>query len=276
MAAHHSLSIDEEACSHYYHCALSDVPFQCTIQQIAELIVPGAADPSAVQLAALGCRIVPHKLYTYKETLPRKLGYLTYYIHHRGSGTRDDAAIHHHFLTWLEVELPLRLQTAGGANQTTRVLLAQPKNCYVAGPFLKELNRAAEFLSPSVCKDPRKMETFLLGKVVWQTATAAAASERATLVEGAEADDTAPPSTAEQRIQYLHQKKIPEEPWGVVGTVVAGTLSPEELVWLRKEHHGCQTSTAAVFEKEGATEAEKAAAVRAFLTQTLRPLLAVE
>ncbi len=271
MAAHHSLSIDEEACSHYYHCTLSEVPFQCTIQQIAELIVPSpTADPSVAQLEALGCRIVPHKLYTYKETLPRKLGYLTYYIHHRGNGTRDDEAIHDLFLTWLEMELPMRLQAAGGS---TRVLLAQPKNCYVAGPFLKELNRAAEFLSPTQCKDPRKMETFLLGKILWTPAVSvAAANETLKLVEGA----AEPSSTAELRIQFLHQKKLPEEPWGVVGKLEAGSLAPEELVWLRKEHHGCHASTASAFDAAGGADAEKSAAIKGFLTGALLPLIAVE
>jgi hypothetical protein len=267
MAAHHSLSIDEEACSHYYHCTLSEVPFQCTIQQIAELIVPNPQDPSVAKLDALGCRIVPHKLYTYKETLPRKIGYLTYYIHHKSDGSRDDEAIHHLFLAWLEVELPARM-AACGPSQTMRVQLAQPKTCYVAGAFLRELNATSEFLSPVQCKDPRKMETYLLGKVTWATNDPAN--------RGAVQEAETPASTAELRIEIVHQKRLPDEPWGIVGSLNVTQLGIEDVAWLRKEHHGCHAATAAVFDSAASREDEKLEALKSFLAQALAPLFTVQ
>ena len=278
MAAHHSLTIDEEACSHYYHCTFSEVPFTATIQQVAELIVPNASDASVAKLEALGCRIVPHKLYSYKETLPRKLGYLTYYIHHRSNGTRDDEAIHNLFLQWLEDELPRRIAAAPHA-QTTQVRLAQPKNCFVAGPFLKELNDVCQFLSPVHCKDPKKMETFILTKVIWPAVTSSSILPRRESVHSEETGEET--STADMRIRrsvvgVIHQQRQKDDAWGVVGKIEFASLSEEELGWLRKEHHGCHAATAAAFDDKSTSDILRRSVVSGFLSAALVPLLSVE
>lgn len=241
MAAQHSLTIDEEAVSHYYHCIIANVPLDLPVQQLAELITPLASSPHVLALASLGCRPVPHKLHAYKERLATKFGFVTYFIHHQHDGSRNDAAIHEHVLRWLAEDVPTALAAKGSA---VTVRLAQPPDCFTAGPFLKELNRACAFLAPPFARDPKKLETFVLTRLRFLPPPAPAAAEEPQRV----------PSSPED----------PNAPWPRVGTFDAA-LSAADVAWLATQH----TGFAALSSTDQGT-------VSAFFRAGLKPLVSCE
>lgn len=212
MASMHSITLDEEGCSHYYHCNISRAPVSMPLQMIADFIVPKPSSPAVVALEALGCRIVPHKLHCFKEPLPTKFGYVTYFLHHKAEGSRDDERMHQLFVQWATTELPL--QTENGV----RIQLAQPLNCCQAGPFLHHMHASCKALAPvGGALDAKKMETFLLSHV--------------TFFSLEELDENCAAAVASPTIRRVTQ----DEAWGVVGSIHPASIPAAELGWLRKE-----------------------------------------
>ena len=202
MASMHSVTLDEEGCSHYYHCVLSNIEFSMPLSVVADFIVPKPSSPAVQALEQLGCRVVPHKLHSFKEKLPTKFGFVTYYIHHKAEGSRDDVAIHKLFLQWVRHELPQQLTNG------VKLVLAQPATCCQAGPFLREIRKACGMIHAA--KDALKVETFLLSKVNFY----------------------------EQEVVGEQQAPSPDHEWeGVkVGSVLVENIPAVELAWLRTEH----------------------------------------
>lgn len=202
--------LDEEGCSHYYNCSIRSVPMTMPLQMVADFIVPKETSPILLELRALGCRMVPHKLHCYKETnLQSKFGYVTYFVHHTAEGSRDDAAIHQLCLRWLTEELPTQ------ADVDVKIALAQPRNCCQAGPFLHHMHATCRLFRSGV-QDVKKLETFVLGFVAFPELPAASCSE---------GNGVSSP--------LLRRR---EDAWGQVGTIIPESIPAIELGWLRRIH----------------------------------------
>jgi hypothetical protein len=212
MASLHSITLDEEGCSHYYLCNISRIPTSMPLQMVADFIVPKQTSPVVAELETLGVRIVPHKLHCYKEPLPTKFGYVTYFLHHKAEGSRDDEKIHQLFVQWATTELPKQTEC------DVRIRLAQPLNCCQSGPFLRHLNASSKALAKEDgAKDVKKMETFLLSHLVFLT------QEELEESAGAAGSPT------------IRRVASENESWGVVGSVAPSSIPAAELGWLRKE-----------------------------------------
>lgn len=182
------------------------------LQMVADFIVPKQTSSIVAELETLGVRIVPHKLHCYKESLPTKFGFVSYFLHHKAEGSRDDEKIHQLFVQWATTELPKQTEC------DVRIRLAQPLNCCQSGPFLRHLHASSKALAKEGgALDVKKMETFLLSHITFFT--------QAELEESAGAAGS----------PTIRRVASESESWGVVGTIAPSTIPAVELGWLRKE-----------------------------------------
>jgi len=243
MASLHSITLDEEGCSHYYQCVFRNVPFSMPLQMVADFVVPKPTSPAVQQLAALGCKIVPHKLHSFKEALPTKFGFVTFFVHHDAQGSRDDDAIHRLCLQWLTTELPA--QCEGGV----QMVLSQPRDCCQSGPFLKHLHRVCPLFGPDGgVQDVKKMETFILGHITFHS-----------LPQELPPSDEEIPAEVGRTTGIKIRRVASSDSWGAVGDIRTESIPAVELGWLRKNHHK--------FPETATTES-----IEAFFSEMLAPL----
>ncbi|KAK7199719.1 hypothetical protein NESM_000017900 [Novymonas esmeraldas] len=241
---HHSLELDRSMSLHYYHCVLHGVPFQLPVSELATHVVPQKASGVVQRLASVGCRVVPHQLHVYKEPLETKFGYVSFFVHLAPHTEADTAAIHALVCEWIRTDLASQLATA-----QCMVQLAQPPECHSSEPFLDAFRLLCPLLDPSNAADTKKLETFVLARVSFAdhggnetinelnvehctraggAAPAASGASSAEDVTASASSDSGCPSPEASRTLRDHV-------WQSVGTFSVNSLSPKELVWLKKQ-----------------------------------------
>ncbi|KPA84643.1 hypothetical protein ABB37_01161 [Leptomonas pyrrhocoris] len=283
-AAQHSLNLDKSLYSHYYHCVLSDIPFHTAVAEIAPHVVPKPESDVVRKLTAAGCRIVPHQLHVYKEPLDAKFGYVSFFIHQLPKSTASAAEIHQLMLEWIDIDLATQLQSV-----KCKVQLAQPPECHSSEPFLNALQEKCPLLDPGTNTDTKRLETFLLTRVRFGDLC-----ENASINDVCEAQrkSTASPSTTEEDEQRKAQEEreekdaeenggylpprhsVREHVWKCVGTFSPSSLSPKELVWLKKQLPSFPPLL--ITDNNMASAHCDDAKLKQFFTANLAPLIAVE
>ncbi|KAG5494658.1 hypothetical protein JIQ42_02273 [Leishmania sp. Namibia] len=245
---HHSLALDRSTCLHYYHCVLHDISLHLPVREIAAQVVPKKDSDVIQRLASADCRVVPHQLHVYKEPLEKKFGYVSFFVHQAPHSTMDADEIHRLVREWIDADLTSQL-----AEVECKVQLAQPPECYSSEPFLDAFRLKCPLLDPSQAHNTKRLETFVLTRVQFSQkcdnasinqlnaihcngaqATASAATGADELVgsmddglTGVEGDVE---SGGQRAALTLH-----EHVWKCVGTFAVSSLSPKELIWLKKQ-----------------------------------------
>ncbi|KPI90850.1 hypothetical protein ABL78_0083 [Leptomonas seymouri] len=240
----HSLDLDKSLCSHYYHCVLSNIPFHTPLADIAPHVVPRLESDTVKKLTAIGCRVVPHQLHVYKEPLDTKFGYVSFFIHQVPNSTASAAETHLLILEWVDLDLTSQLQSV-----KCKVQLAQPPECHSSEPFLEVLRQECPLLDPGKNLDTKRLETFLLTHVRFgELRENAWINERG----GAKRRSAASSSTMKDEEECLMQEEVEgeaeevgctmssrhmtnERVWKPVARFSISSLSPKELVWLKRQ-----------------------------------------
>lgn len=248
MASLHSITLDEEGCSHYYQCVFRNIPFSMPLQMVADFVVPKSTSATIQQLASLGCKIVPHKLHSFKEALPTKFGFVTFFVHHEAQGSRDDDLIHRLCVRWLTEELPTQCDCG------VQMVLSQPRNCCQSGPFLKHLHRVCKlFSTDSGVQDIKKLETLVLGHVAFHVLEEEKQTSQEVRGDKEEGDSV---------VDWKIRRVAEGECWGCVADIRPENIPAVELGWLRKCHN--QFPESATIEN-----------LQAFFSAMLAPLVTV-
>ncbi|KAG5496175.1 hypothetical protein JKF63_02476 [Porcisia hertigi] len=287
LAPHHSLALDQSICHHYYHCVLYDVPFDLPVSEIAAYVVP-KKDSDVVQgLSSAGCRVVPHQLHVYKEPLDRKFGYVSFFIHQAPHSATDADDAHRLVCQWIDIDLASQL-----AMVQCKVRLAQPPECHSSEPFLDALRLKCPLLDPTLVADTKKLETFVLTRVSFDQhrenvqLNELDATHRKSIKDAAEAascgaekiidpgDDLAARKAEVDRDAHSASRVWRRHEWSRVGTFSVTSLSPKELVWLKKQLPGFPQLLITNDDME-TTHCDTAMLVR-FFSSSLAPLFTVE
>ncbi|CAG9580159.1 conserved hypothetical protein [Leishmania major strain Friedlin] len=244
----HSLVLERSTCHHYYHCVLYDILFDLPVREIAAQVVP-CKDSNIVQrLTSADCRVVPHQLHVYKEPLEKKFGYVSFFVHRAPHSSTAADDVHRLVCEWVAVDLASQLATV-----QCKVQLAQPPECHSSEPFLNAFRLKCPLLDPTLAADTKKLETFVLTRVRFgqhcgnasvnqlnavhcdDAKSAASAGSCGTETEmctddGLTATEGELDAGARSATRTLH-----EHVWKCVGTFLIASLSPKELVWLKKQ-----------------------------------------
>ncbi|KAG5470515.1 hypothetical protein LSCM1_01759 [Leishmania martiniquensis] len=245
---HHSLVADQSTCLHYYHCVLHDISLHLPVGEIAAQVLPKKDSDVVQRLASAGCRIVPHQLHVYKEPLERKFGYVSFFVHQAPHSAMDADDVHHLVREWIDVDLTSQL-----AAVECKVQLAQPPECYSSEPFLDAFRLKCPLLDPSQTLDTKKLETFVLSRVRFGQSCGNASINQLNAIHCSSAKVSACPAvgadesgssvddgltgvvgeldnSGQRAARTLH-----EHVWKCVGTFSIDSLSPKELIWLKKQ-----------------------------------------
>lgn len=220
------LNHDTTVWTQYYHCVIGGIPLEMAPPQLAEHLMVQEGSEAAKALGALGRCIVLHSIYTYKEALDAKFGYLGFFLRCAVDAPMDEATkamADELARRWIEKELSAQLLLG-----RMRVTLAQPAACYHAAPFLKAFRSRCSIASKDVSPDPMKTETFLWTHVTF-------------FADEGDAGSALNPTWARQGESFESAPNRPEEQpgreWRPVGTFSVSSLTPRELLWMKK---GCK------------------------------------
>lgn len=246
---HHSLALDHSTALHHYHCVLYDIPFEVPVSGIAQHVVPKKESDTVRRLAEAGCRVVPHQLHIYKEPLDSKFGYVSFFVHQVPSSTTDADEVHRLVMTWIDLDLATQLSSVD-----CKVLLAQPPECHSSEPFLEAFRQQCPLLDPTLSPDTKKLETYVLSRVRFgeqrsnasinelneahcrgakessRSATDAPAGAASCSEDGLIGTEGETDCCAHACCRTVH-----EHVWKCVGSFNVATLTPKELVWLKKQ-----------------------------------------
>lgn len=264
MAQRPELSHDTTVWTQYYHCVISNIPYDMTPPTLAEHLMVQETSESAKALAELGRCIVLHTMYTYKETLKSKFGYLGFFLRCAPDAKMDEETklkAHGLVKRWIETELAVQL-LIGHMNVT----LAQPTGCYHARPFLKAFREKCSIATKEVSTDPMKMETFLFTHVAFNA-------------DDSDAHGVFNPTWAEQGESYETSVKKPEvahevdRDWPPVGTLAVSSITPHELLWMKK--HCTDFPPISITNKDLSTAHVESDALVKYFREHLSPLILV-
>nr|CCD12609.1 unnamed protein product [Trypanosoma congolense IL3000] len=261
MDALNPQDFDSRTATHYYLCILSEIPHPVTLRMISSAFVFEPECEAVEKLRTMGCNIVPYRLHVFKEPLPLKFGLVEFYIYHTTEGeTADPAEVHELFLDWMGTVL--RLQISG---LNSLIALGQPSELYSATPFLTELSRVCSFFNSGAIDDLDKVRTFILSKVRFNCdGLNAHVNARARVSEAVEM------GSGEVVAEDRGNARGSVTEWKSVGKLQLSMISPEEMLWLSKQHR--QFPPVSV---QGKTITYNTVTVDAFLRESLAPLIEV-
>ncbi|GET91449.1 hypothetical protein, conserved [Leishmania tarentolae] len=244
----HSLVLERSTFQHYYYCVLYDISLDLPVKEIAAQVVPNNDSDIVERLRSANCRVAPHMLHVYKEPLETKFGYVCFFVHQAPHSSTDADDLHRLVYEWIAVDLRSQL-----AKVHCKVQLAQPPECYSSELFLKAFRLKCPLLDPMLAPDTCKLETFVLTRVRFfqhrdnttiNQLNAIHCNKEMTAASagccGAEAvtdkEERAPGEEGELGIgAHNGTCTLHEHVWKCVGTFLIATLTPKDLLWLKKQ-----------------------------------------
>ncbi|KAG8343900.1 hypothetical protein ERJ75_001822200 [Trypanosoma vivax] len=238
-----NIDINTDEAAHCYHAILYDVPLDLLVSKIAPLLLPSERSSSVARLKDLGCQLIPFRLHVFKESLPRKIGIVAFIVHQLPEATTEapapPEAVHALAMEWFNTDLTNQL-----ASVNVRIKLGQPPDAHTCVPFMAALQEKCSFFSAGVVKDAEKVRTFVLSKVEFNATTHTA-------------------SAGDGSLDY-----------NAAGLLRISSLSPEELLWLSREHQQFPSLPSANESSEASTD-NRSEVLRKFLHESLSPLIHV-